>query len=121
MPFQLEVTVDGASAGRLEASFPPSDAAGKNVYVTRFEVAADGSAELSAGGAYPDASLTSLPAGFDLATAAATPILREVPLLGAISNAAPFLTYSFAGVANELISVNTVSYTHLTLPTKRIV
>jgi len=106
VPFQLEVTVDGASAGRLEALLSPGSAGDQSVYVTRFEVDADGSAELSTGGAYPDSSLTFLPGGFDFATAAATPIAREVPVLGEIRNAEPFLTYSFTGAANELISVN---------------
>jgi len=106
VPFQLEVAVDGASAGRLEALLSPGSAGDQSVYVTRFEVDADGSAELSTGGAYPDSSLTLLPGGFDFATAAATPIAREVPVLGEIRNAEPFLTYSFTGAANELISVN---------------
>ena len=105
-PFQLEVTVDGASAGRVETLLSPSGAAGKNVYVTRFEVAADGSAELSVGGAYPDSSLTLLPGGFDFASVSATPLVRDVPVRGEISNEQPFLTYSFAGAADELISVD---------------
>ena len=106
VPFQLEVTVDGASAGRVEALLSPSGAAGKNVYVTRFEVEVDGSAELSLGGAYPDSSLTLLPGGFDFALDSATPILRDVLVRGEISNEQPFLTYSFAGAADELISVD---------------
>ena len=67
VPFQLEVFVDGASAGRLDALLSPAGAAGKNVYVTRFEVMADGSAALSTGGPNPDSSLTLLPTGFDFA------------------------------------------------------
>ena len=105
VPFRLEVTVDGVSAGPVDAVLSPSGAAGKNVYVTRFEVGAAGSAELNTGGAYPDSSLTLLPAGFDFASAAATPIVRDVPVLGEISNEQPFVVYSFAGAANELISV----------------
>lgn len=106
VPFQLEVMVDGASAGRVETLLSPSGAAGKSVYVTRFEIAADGSAELSVGGAYPDSSLTLLPGGFDFASVVATPILRDVPVRGLISNEQPFLAYSFAGAADELISVD---------------
>ena len=106
VPFQLEVIVDGASAGRLEPLLSPASAGGSSVYVTRFEVNADGSGALSAGGPYPDTSLTTLPAGFDFANTAATPIVREAPVLGAISNLEPFLSYSFAGAANELISVD---------------
>jgi uncharacterized protein YfaP (DUF2135 family) len=105
VPFQLEVTVDGVPAGRVDAVLSPSGAAGKNVYVTRFEVEADGSAALNTGGAYPDTSLTLLPAGFDFASASATPIIRDVPVLGEISNEQPFLAYTFAGAANELVSV----------------
>lgn len=106
VPFQLEVMVDGASAGRVETLLSPGGAAGKSVYVTRFEVAADGSAELSVGGAYPDSSLTLLPGGFDFASVVATPILRDVAVRGVISNEQPFLAYSFAGAADELISVD---------------
>ena len=106
VPFQLEVMVDGASAGQVETLLSPSGAAGKNVYVTRFEIAADGSADLSIGGAYPDANLTLLPAGFDIASVVATPIVRDVPVRGEISNEQPFLTYSFVGAADELISVD---------------
>jgi len=105
-PFQLEVLVDGASVGLLETSLSPGSAGGANVYVTRFEVSADGGGALRTGGPNPDTSLTLLPGGFDLATAAATPIAREVAVVGAISNAEPFLTYTFAGAANELISLN---------------
>ncbi|MDE2636954.1 MAG: hypothetical protein OXI30_11375 [Chloroflexota bacterium] len=105
VPFQLEVMVDGASAGTVDAVLSPSGATGRNVYVTRFEIGADGSAVLNTGGANPDSSLTLLPAGFDFASAAATPIVRDVPVLGEISNEQPYLIYSFAGAANELVSV----------------
>ena len=103
-PFQLEVFVDGASAGRLDALLSPSGA-GKSVYVTRFEIMSDGSAALSTGGPYPDSNLTLLPAGFDIASAA-TPLARDVPLLGQISNVEPFLVYSFSGAADELVTLN---------------
>ncbi len=106
VPFQLEVMVDGASAGQVDTLLSPGGAAGKNVYVTRFEIAADGGADLSIGGAYPDSSLTLLPAGFDITSVVATPIVRDVPVRGEISNQQPFLTYSFAGAADELISVD---------------
>ena len=106
VPFELAVTVDGVSAGRLQATLAPSGASGKNVYVTRFEVAADGSAQLSEGGVYPDTSLTALPSGFDQSAAGATAILRGTPVRGYISNAAPFVTYSFIGAADELVTLN---------------
>ena len=106
VPFRLEVRVGGESAQRLEALLGPSGAAGSNVYVTRFEVEADGSAALRTGGVNPDASLATLPAGFDAAAVDATPIARDVAVFGAISNEAPFLAYSFAGAANELISAS---------------
>lgn len=106
VPFQLEVSVDGLSAGRLETTLAPSGAAGKNVYVTRFVVGADGGAQLSTGGVYPDANLTLLPGDFDLASSVTAPILRDVPVLGAISNEQPFTAYTFVGAADELISVD---------------
>ncbi|MCY4062746.1 MAG: hypothetical protein OXG53_10295 [Chloroflexi bacterium] len=106
VPFQIEVFVDGASAGRLDALLSPGGAAGKNVYVTRFEIMADGSAALSRGGPYPDSSLTLLPTGIDFGSVAATPLARDVPVLGRISNVEPFLVYSFSGGADELITLN---------------
>ena len=106
VPFQLEVFVDGASAGRLDTLLSPGGAAGKNVYVTRFEIMPDGSAALNGGGTYPDSSLTLLPAGFDFANVAARPLARDVPVLGQISNVEPFLAYSFAGAADELVTIN---------------
>ncbi len=106
VPFQLEATVDGRSAGRLEALLSPSVAGQTSVYVTRFEIGADGSAALSQGGAYPASSLTLLPGGFDLAAASPSAIVRDVPVLGEISNERPYLTYTFVGAADELISVD---------------
>ncbi len=106
VPFQLEVFVDGVSAGRLDINLSPGGTSGKSVYVTRFEIMADGSAALSRGGPYPDTSLTLLPAGFEFANVAATPLARGVPVLGRISNVEPFLAYSFAGAADELITLN---------------
>ena len=104
--FSLEVNVDGVSAGRIETVLSPIGQARNNVYVARFEVGADGSAALSSGGTNPASSVTLLPGGFSSAADAPTAIARDVPVIGVISNEQPFVTYSFAGAADELISVD---------------
>ena len=104
--FSLEVNVDGVSAGRIESVLTPIGQAQNNVYVARFEVGADGSAALSTGGTNPDSSLTLLPGSFNSAADTPMPIGRDLPVIGVVSNERPFTTYSFAGAADELISVD---------------
>lgn len=105
VPFSVAVAVDGLAAGSISNELPLGAQGQENVYVARFEVAGDGAATVSAGGLYPASSLVSAPAGYDSA-ALATPIARDAPVLGEISNAQPFKTYSFTASANELITVD---------------
>ncbi len=104
--FDLEVRVDGVAIGNVNQALTPTGQTGQNVYVTRFEVAADGSGVLRQGGPNPDASLTLLPGGYDFASDQASPILRDVPVTGFISNARPFATYAFVAAADEIVSIN---------------
>ena len=106
IPFAAEVTVDNTLAGTISGILSPPQQGQDSVYVARFEVDSEGGATVSAGGVYPDSSLTRLPTGFDIATNIPVAISRDSPVTGAISNEAPFQTYSFTGAAGEVISVS---------------
>lgn len=105
VPFVVDVTVDGLAGGSVGNVLSPGAQSQENVYVARFEIGGDGATTVSAGGAFPASSLTSVPASYDGA-ALATPIARDVPVLGEISNGRPYEAYSFTATANELISVD---------------
>ncbi len=106
VPFRVDVTVDGVLAGSIANTLAPVGQAQQNVYVARFEINGDGSANLTPGGSYPSASLTLLPSGLISSPTVPAAITRDVPVLGAISNEQPYLTYSFNGSANELVSID---------------
>lgn len=106
IPFAADVTVDNTLAGTINGVLSPPQQGQDSVYIARFEVDDEGGATISAGGVYPDSSLTRLPSAFDIASNIPTAITRDVPVVGAISNEASFQTYSFAGSAGEVISVS---------------
>ncbi|MCY4017811.1 MAG: hypothetical protein OXG39_00235 [Chloroflexi bacterium] len=106
IPFAVDVTVDNALAGTISGVLSPPLQGQDSVYVARFEVDSEGGATVSAGDVYPDSSLTRLPTGFDIATNIPVAIGRDSPVTGALSNEAPFQTYSFTGAAGEVISVS---------------
>ena len=106
IPFAAEVSVNNTLAGTISGVLSPPQQGQDSVYVARFEVDGEGGATLSAGGLYPDASLTRLPTDFDIATNIPIAINRDSPVSGAISNEAHYQTYSFTGTAGELISVS---------------
>ncbi len=105
VPFNVDVSVDGAPSGSIANVLSPGIQGQENVYVSRFVISGDGSAVVSAGGQNPPSSLTSPPSSYDRAGAAATPIARGVPVQGGISNDQPFVAYSFSAAAGEVISV----------------
>lgn len=106
VPFSIDVVVDGALSGTIADTLAPGVLGQQNVYVARFEVGGDGTATVVPGGVYPPSSVTLLPASFDIARQVATPIVRDVAVVGEITNAQPFVAYAFDGVANELITVD---------------
>ncbi|MCY3779804.1 MAG: PPC domain-containing protein [Chloroflexi bacterium] len=106
VPFQVDVIVDGESSGTIEDVLSPGVLGQQNVYVGRFVLGADAVAEVVPGGLYPASSITRLPSSYNFAADIPTPIAQDVTVLGEITNAQPFVTYSFEGVANELISVD---------------
>ena len=106
IPFAAEVTVNNTLADTITGVLAPPLQGQDSVYVARFEVDSEGGATVSPGDVYPDASLTRLPTAFDIATNIPVAISRDIPVTGAISNEAPFQTFSFTGTAGELISVS---------------
>ena len=103
--FQVDVTVNGQLSGRIENVLTPVGQARQNIYVARFEVGAEGETVVSAGGAYPAASLTQLPSGFDRGASVTTPILRDLPVAAEITNAQPFLAYTFSANADDIVTL----------------
>lgn len=106
VPFNVDVVVNGARSGTIADTLAPGVLGQQNIYVARFEVGAGGATTVVPGGVYPPSSVATLPASFDFNTDIATPIARDVAVAGAITNDRPVITYSFDGVANELITVD---------------
>ena len=106
VPFSVQVTVDGVTSGSIDGILAPPRPGQDSVYVARFEVDGNGMATVHAGGVYPDSSLALLPAAFDISSNVPTAIRRDEPVVGEISNEQTFVTYSFAGTAGEVISVD---------------
>ena len=104
--FAVDVSVNGQRIGRIANVLSPVGQAGQNVYVARFEVGGDGAATVSEGGAYPPASLTQLPSGYDRGATVSTPILLDLPIIDEISNAQPFRAYTFSANADDVIAIN---------------
>ncbi len=105
VPFRVDVIVDGLNRGSIEEVLSPGISGQQNVYVGRFILGAAGAADVVAGGLFPPSSVTRLPASYNFASDIPSPITRDLPIQGEISNDAPFVSYSFEGAANELISV----------------
>lgn len=106
VPFSVDVEVNGVLSGTIADTLAPGVLGQQNVYVARFEVGGDGAAAVVPGGVYPPSSVTLLPSSFDIATYVATPIERDVAAIGEITNAQPFVAYTFEGVANQLVTVD---------------
>ena len=106
VPFQVDVIIDGASSGVITDVLSPGAAGQQNIYVGRFVLGGDATADVVPGGLYPPASVPRLPRSYNFAADIPTPIVRDVSVIGQINNAQPFVTYSFDGVANELITVD---------------
>ena len=106
LPFRVDVIVDGENKGAIQEVISPGSAGQQNVYVGRFILGAEAATEVVPGGLYPPASLTRLPLSYDFASDIPSPIARNTPVTGEISNEQPYLSYSFEGTANEVISVD---------------
>ncbi len=105
VPFRVDVIIDGLSSGAITDVLAPGSAGQQNVYVGRFVLGAN-AADVVPGGLYPPSSVTRLPSSYNFAADVPTPIARDAPVVDQINNEQPYLTYSFEGVVNELISVD---------------
>ena len=105
VPFSVDVNVDGG-VGQITGALAAPVAGQSSVYVARFEVADDGSAVVRPGGAFPSSRLTRLPDSYVRAAAAAQTITRGETATGAITNEQAVLAYRFAGVADEIVSID---------------
>ena len=106
IPFTVSVTVDGVAAGSVDGTILPPVQGQDSVFLSRFVIDGDGTAALGTGGVYPDSSLNLLPSAFDAATDNPRDVQRDAPVIGEITNANVFETYSFTGVAGDIVSVN---------------
>ena len=106
VPFNVDVVVNGVPSGTIADTLAPGVLGQQNIYVARFEVGAEGATTVVPGGVYPPSSVALLPSSFDAARQVATPIARDLAVVGEITNAQPFIAYSFEGIANELITVD---------------
>ncbi len=98
--FNLDITVDGVAQDSISGTLLPPTTGQEQVFITRFNLEADGSVVMGPQGVYYDVLATAvgnLPP--------ATPLERDVPIQSAITNAQPYQVYTFAGTANELISI----------------
>lgn len=106
VPFTVSVSVDGVASGSLDGVLLPPVQGQDSVYLSRFVIDGAGIATVNPGNVYPDSSLNNLPSGFDIASTPSISIDRNIPLVGQITNNQPFNTYSFTGVAGEIVSVD---------------
>jgi len=106
VPFTISVSVDGVESGTAQGNLLPPIQGQDSVFLSRFEIGADGTATVGAGGVYPDSSLNLLPTAFDVATDGPTAIQIDTPIIGEITNANIYQTYSFTGTAGQIVSVD---------------
>ena len=105
VPFILSVSVNGADPQTVEGQLAPSaDGVNVNTFITSFLLDDEGGATLGASGAY--AGGDSLPTGFDIATAQATPLQADVPVQEVISSDNPFYVYTFGGTTGQVVNVS---------------
>ena len=94
----LNVTLDNQTLDAINGNLLPNE-----VFISSFVVGPDGSLTSGASGLYTDNTV--LPAAAADLLAGAQPITRDVPVTGLLTSEKFYDTYSFAGNANDLISV----------------
>jgi hypothetical protein len=100
--FTITPTLDGTALPEIAGTVSPSQ-----VFVSRVVVNADGTAEVQQEGGI--VVLESIPFDFATIQASAQPIAIETTTSGFVGNDQQFQTFSFEGLANELLSVNVVA------------
>ncbi len=102
--FTLDILVNGVSVEQFDGTITPPLPNQESVYIARFELRGDGSAEVNRGAIY--AGINALPAPVEEVLANPQPIQRNVPVQAEISNETDYITYSFAGTSGELVTID---------------
>jgi Bacterial pre-peptidase C-terminal domain len=97
--FTIDVTLDDVPLDTIEGVVSPNE-----TYLSSFVVNADGTILAGLSGLYTDTTiLPPVPAQELLASA--QPLARDVPVVNTITSGNYFQTYSFDGVANEILTI----------------
>ncbi len=97
--FTIDVTLDDVPLDTIEGVLSPNE-----TFLSSFVVNADGTILAGLSGLYTDTTiLPPVPAAELLASA--QPLARDVPVIGTITSGNYFQTYSFDGVANEILTI----------------
>lgn len=96
--FTLATTVDGTALDAIEGTVQESQ-----VFVASFVVNADGTSELTG---LSGIVTNDLPATAATVSADATPITVGASVNGTITNESPYVAYTFAGTANDLVTID---------------
>jgi len=103
--FTVDVSVDGELLDPIAGTILPPVGDQANVYVARFSIDEGGSAFTHPGGPYIDERDLDVP-GTELVSEEAEPIILGQPLTGAITNQSPYETFSFEGLAGQIITIS---------------
>ncbi len=105
--FTVNVSVNGENVGSYEGTLlPPPQANQDSVFLSHFEVDADGNAVVTSGGSYTTLSINSLPDSLANLSANATSIISGDAVSGVLTNESPYVAYSFEGVADQILTIN---------------
>lgn len=100
--FTITPSLDGAALPQITGAVSPGQ-----VYVSRVVVNADGTTDVQQEGG--NVVLENIPFDFAAIQSSAQPITLEVNTSGFIGNDQQFQSYSFEGLANDLLSVNVLA------------
>lgn len=96
VPFTINATVDGTAVPAFEGTLRPNE-----VFIASFRVNADGTTSAGVSGVKVDPPTVQAVA----LQVTPQPLIFGTPATGAITSAQPFQTYTFAGQANDIVSV----------------
>jgi Bacterial pre-peptidase C-terminal domain len=102
--FTINVSVDGTALSAVSGTVQPGQ-----VFAASFEVNADGSSNIASTGGL--VVLENIPFNFADVQANALPIEFDIPLPGTITNDQPFQSYTFEGLANQLVTLSAFATT----------
>lgn len=104
--FSVQVTVNGTALPPIEGVLSPPLPNQSSVYLSSFVLAQDTTASIGRGGVYPDSSLNILPDTPAAILSKAVPIGRDSTVTNALYASQPYVSYSFEGQADEVVSIN---------------